>query len=403
MTNSATTTSRRPRVALYGHDTQGLGHLRRNLALARAFATDEPGGLGADVLILTGATEVGLFPRPVGVEAVVIPGVRKDESGRYSPRRLRGDLAEVVDLRRVMLATALSSFAPDVLVVDKSPRGFGGELDRALRALTAQGTRMVLGLRDVLDDPATTARQWRQERGDEAVRSCYDEVWVYGDRRVHDLTVATGMAPEIAAVTRHVGYLSADRIAATERGHRPPVEGRPYVLATVGGGQDGAELATAVSTMTPPPGVDVVLIGGPQLPDADLSRLRHAARHEPRLHVLRFSRHSAAWLAGAAAVISMGGANSVAEILDTDTPALIVPRITPRREQLVRAEGLRRVGAVDLLHPDRLTSAQLSAWLHQALGQRVDRQHLDLDGLAGAIQRCRHLLPALTRSHDVAV
>ncbi len=27
---------RRPRIALYSHDTQGLGHIRRNLLIARA-------------------------------------------------------------------------------------------------------------------------------------------------------------------------------------------------------------------------------------------------------------------------------------------------------------------------------------------------------------------------------
>lgn len=405
MTNPAMTNRAvpplRPRVALYGHDTQGLGHLRRNLALAGSFACDAPSGLGADVLMLTGATEVGLFARPPGVESVVVPGVRKDQSGRYVPRRLRGDLSGVVDLRRVTLEAALSSFAPEVFVVDKSPWGFGGELAHALRALAGSGTRIVLGLRDVLDDPVTTARQWREEHGDDAVRSCYDEVWVYGDRHVHDLTVTTGMAADVAAMTRHLGYLSAGRI--TQAGHRPPVDGRPYVLATVGGGQDGAELATAVCRAAPLTGVDIVLLGGPQLPDADLRRLRQEARHQHRLHVVRFSRHSADWIAAAEAVISMGGANSVAEILDTDTAALIVPRTTPRREQLVRAQGLHRAGAVDMLPPGHLTPARLSAWLSRSLGRRVDRSHLDLGGLARATHRCRRLLPAPPRSHDVAV
>ena len=36
----------------------------------------------------------------------------------------------------------------------------------------------------------------------------------------------------------------------------------------------------------------------------------------------------------------MGGANTVAELLATDVPALVVPRTRPRREQEVRARAL---------------------------------------------------------------
>ena len=53
------------RIALYSHDTQGLGHMRRNLAIATALAGAEPYPV---ILMIAGAREVGVFPMPPGVD-----------------------------------------------------------------------------------------------------------------------------------------------------------------------------------------------------------------------------------------------------------------------------------------------------------------------------------------------
>lgn len=56
----------------------------------------------------------------------------------------------------------------------------------------------------------------------------------------------------------------------------------------------------------------------------------------------------------ASAVVAMGGYNSTIELLVARKPALIVPRVEPRVEQLIRAEGLSRLGLVEMIHPDEL-------------------------------------------------
>ncbi|MGH7675695.1 MAG: hypothetical protein ACREMV_10540, partial [Gemmatimonadales bacterium] len=75
--------------------------------------------------------------------------------------------------------------------------------------------------------------------------------------------------------------------------------------------------------------------------------------------------------------------NTVCEILSFEKPALIVPRVRPRREQLIRAECLRALGLVDVLHPDSLTPNALSAWLALRPGPvRRARDHIHLNGLS---------------------
>ena len=96
--------------------------------------------------------------------------------------------------------------------------------------------------------------------------------------------------------------------------------------------------------------------------------------------------------AEAAAVISMGGYNTVCEILATDTPALVVPRETPRLEQLIRAEALRDARALDVMRTPQVTAETLGAWAAGAVTRRVDRSHISRDGLAATADFAADLL-----------
>ena len=67
----------------------------------------------------------------------------------------------------------------------------------------------------------------------------------------------------------------------------------------------------------------------------------------------------AAVVVGARAVVTMAGYNTVSEALRAAKPTLLVPRIAPSQEQLIRATGLAACGAAEMLHPDQLTPATL--------------------------------------------
>ena len=79
---------------------------------------------------------------------------------------------------------------------------------------------------------------------------------------------------------------------------------------------------------------------------------------------------------------SMGGYNTICSVLSFDKQALIVPRVHPRQEQLIRAQRLAEVGLIDLLHPQQLTASAISHWL-QSYDSRPTpaRGQIDLNGL----------------------
>jgi predicted glycosyltransferase len=261
-------------------------------------------------------------------------------------------------------------------VVDKVARGFAGELEATLPLLREAGTRIVLGLRDILDAPAAAAAEWCRLGTTEALRAWYDEVWVYGDPRVSDLAADCRVPPSVRHLLRCTGFLANGRPAGPAEA--PPTAG-PYVLCLLGGGQDGAELAAAFAAAPRPAGLASVLVTGPHLPEHACNALRAA---DPRLHVVDFCSDPTAWVRDAAAVVCMGGYNTVTEVLTTQTPALVVPRVAPRAEQLLRARRLSERGLVDDVHPDDLSPDLLGAWLTAAVRTRRRRTGVALDGLA---------------------
>ncbi len=370
----STVNERKPRIALYSHDAQGLGHVRRNLSLAKALLA-----LDADILLLTGAPEAIGTKRIEGIDVVAVPALSKSTDGEYQARSLGLGLDATVRVRSEVLRAAVESFAPDLLIVDKHPRGFRGEMLGALNAAKRAGSRVVLGLRDVLDEASVAKAEWRAQRNDAALKSFYDEVWLYGDRSVYDASAELNLRIPVRAT----GYLATGRVPEAEAVRRPRgLPNEPYVLCVLGGGSDGAALADAFARATYPAGHNGVLITGPHLPQQERREIRALAAARPDLIVHTYRDDLEHWYGEAAGVVAMGGYNTVCEVLAARRPFLVVPRVTPRAEQLVRAQALAERGALELCHPADLRTDSLRAWFESLDGPRVPWPPIDLDGLA---------------------
>jgi predicted glycosyltransferase len=377
-------------VALYSHDSVGLGHTRRNLAIAHALSEELPRRTGRAVtgLLLT-SLPIPPHHLPAGFDVVGVPAIGKSDAG-YRPRHLGVRMPEVLRLRADILRAAVLGFRPDLLIADRHVHGVGGELAPTLAAVRQQLplTRVVLGLRDVLDEPATAAAEW-DALDLHAVRRQLDAIWVYGDAAVHDVRRTGEIPAELSDLVTCTGYLAAGRHYLAETEHE-----RPYVLTMVGGGSDGARLCLSAAAAPVSGGHTHVVVTGPQMSLDDHADVVAAAG--PDTIVLRSVPDGLDSIRRAAAVVTMAGYNTVAETLPFDTPMLLVPRETPRTEQLIRSRSLDRVGAADVLRADDLDAERLGRWLAEAVTRRVDRSHLDIDGLSTVSRLAADLVTPLT-------
>jgi predicted glycosyltransferase len=369
---------RQLRIALYSPGIAGLGHMRRNLLIGQTLVRSFP---GAVILMIAEARQACAFAMPPRMDCLSLPALRKLPDGKCQPRYLGTSLQDLMHLRATVIHRAIEAFEPDLLIVDFLPRGRHGELSATLEYLRFRTkTRCVLGLRDVLDNPA-----WARHANEDEIRTYYDAVWVFGDPTVYDLIGAQDFAPDLKAKMCYTGYLDqrarldcVDDEAAQvlEKLALPP--GR-LVLCLVGGGWDGAPLAEAFVQAELPAETNGVLLTGPYMPEETRQCLRRHVAGHPRLRVLEFIPEPAPLLLQADRVIAMGGYNTVAEVLSFEKPALIVPRA---EEQAVRAERLRELGLVDVLHLDHLRSGALTEWLLRPVDPPEVHQRIDFCGLS---------------------
>ncbi len=373
------------RVALYSSGVVGLGHMRRSLLVAQALSHSP---LHPALLMLADARQAGAFHMPKGMDCVTLPALMKTD-GQFQSRYLSLPVHNVSSLRGAMLLSILEEYRPHLLLVDNVPRGVMGELAPVLRMLQrSDKTRIALGMRDVLDDPEAVKSEWEHLHNQDFILQNYDEVWVYGDPAVNDVVQEYGFQKALAQRIRYTGYLDqSERIQSSPREIQEVLESleltpHKYALCLVGGGQDGARLARTFALTDMPTGMKGLIIAGPFMPESEKIALHHAVMGNRNVKVLEFFPEPALLIKYAASVVSMGGYNTTMEILSFGARALLVPRVKPRSEQLIRAERLQKLGLIDVMHPDRLDSCALERWLNNTGSRPVPASSiLDMQGM----------------------
>jgi len=358
------------RVLIYSHDSFGLGHLRRCRAIAHSLVGYDR---NMSVLILSGSPIIGNFDFRARVDFVRVPGVIKLRNGDYTSLALHIDIEETLAIRASIVRHTAEAFDPDIFIVDKEPLGLRGEVASTLALLKSKGTPLVLGLRDVLDEPATLRTEWARKRVQPALRDLYDEIWVYGDPKICDPLAGLGMPQVIRDKVRFTGYLRRE-LPAEAPAHSPlnKIE-TPYLLVTPGGGGDGQEMVDWVlSAYETDPGIPhpALLVLGPFMASETQAEFQARANMLPNVEVITFDAHIESLIDQAIGVVAMGGYNTFCEILSFDKPGLLVPRTVPRKEQYIRASRAQEMGLVRMLVNDGVRSPQdMATALHYLASQ----------------------------------
>ncbi len=378
---------------LYSHDTFGLGHLRRSRALAAAITSADP---TASALILTGSPVAGRFTFPTRVDHLRLPGVTKLADGSYVSQSMDMSIEQTTELRAGLIRATAKQYNPDILIVDKEPTGFRGELFPTLDDLKSAGTaKLVLGLRDVLDEPEVLATEWARKGALQAAEDYYDEIWVYGLRSIYDPTAGLDLSASAHSRMHWTGYLRRDLGPVGA----PPEQ--PYILITPGGGGDGkamVDLVLSAYEQDPGLGPRAVLVYGPFLTGEDREEFEiRVEKLNGRVVSTGFESQIETLFAGAEGVICMGGYNTFCEVLSFDKRAVIVPRTVPRLEQWIRASHAQDLGLITMLDETRggLTPRSMIDAIRNLPNQPLPSQAMSrglLDGLDYVTRRVATLL-----------
>ena len=340
-------------ILMYSHDTYGLGHIRRTMAIASHLL-----GPGINILILTGSPIAGRFSFGERIDFVRIPGMIKKTNDEYLPMSIKINPRHALDIRKNIITATAKTFQPHLFIVDKEPLGLKKEVLPTLKWLRRcrPDTRTILGLRDIMDDAETVKKDWREKKVYDHLEKLYSEIWIYGIQDFYDPIDEYEISDAISRKIHFTGYIprkipgkDAVNKMKKELGLKSPEK---LVVVTTGGGGDGYRvmdtyLATLESFSNQPP-FKSVLITGPFMPKEERRDVFKRAR---RLGVrtYHFYRQMEKIFSAADIVVSMGGYNTLCEILGQGTISLVIPRETPRQEQIIRARAFHRQNLVDYI------------------------------------------------------
>jgi predicted glycosyltransferase len=347
-------------ILMYSHDTYGLGHIRRSMAIASHLL-----GPRVNILIVTGSPIAGRFTFPEQIDFVRIPGMIKRTNEEYLPLSIKINARHALDIRKNIITATVKAFQPQLFIVDKEPLGLKREVLPALQWLrrARPDTRTVLGLRDIMDDAQTTQHEWKEKGVYQTLKELYSEIWVYGNRELYDPILEYGISEAVSSKIHFTGYIprkvpSVEGVQNVRREHGLQ-ESEKLVVVTTGGGGDGftvmdAYLKMLESAPTPVP-FKSVLITGPFMPKAERKNISKRAR-KLGVRMYEFYRQMEKIFAAADVVISMGGYNTLCEILSVHTISLVIPRETPRKEQAIRAQTFKSQNLIDYIPWHDLTT-----------------------------------------------
>ena len=359
------------RLLMYSQDGHGLGHLRRSMNIAREVRARDP---RCDVLIVADSPAVSIAGSEPGIELLKLPTIIKTGNSTWQNGSLSMPVRRLVKLRSELLLHTVAEFRPNAIIVDHMPVGAMGELKPMLDHVSLQPRppRLFLGLRDVLDRPSVIRDAWERVGAYEYLPR-YDAVMIYGDQSIYDSSAAYRLAPHAREIA-YCNYVSPGRRGASIE----PAAGTPLILMMGGGGADAFPLAEsfarAISTIGQALNGEAVMLTGPNMAAGQRAHLASLGN----VRVESSYRDATNLIRQASVIVTMGGYNSLCEVLTWQKKAVVVPRRGPSAEQQIRVDLFTARSLISSVPAQALDAARLATELLSLLG---DDEIPDIPGI----------------------
>lgn len=372
------------KVACYCQHVLGIGHFHRSLAICKALAERH------ETVMILGGPDVTLPESDI--RFLQLPGLKMDVNfSELLPCEEGGDLEQIKKQRQQQLFDFFLSFQPDIFLVELYPFGrkaFRFELDPVLDGI-ASGTLApcirLCSLRDILVEK--TDKQKYETRVLNVLNNSFDGLLIHSDPAFIPLEKTFSQTGAISVPFRYTGFISPPP-AGQDKGKQLRQKlglskNDRLIVASIGGGNVGAELLSAIAEAA------LLLKNMPELhfhlftgiysaPDLQ-SELEQINSKNITIH--NFSSNFTDWLSAADLSISMAGYNTCMNLLSAGIPALMYPFVQ-NREQRMRVTALSKSSVFALLETDDLVPVNLAEKIKMHLQQHKQQSSVKLNGAA---------------------
>lgn len=371
--------ARRRRILFYCQSLVGLGHLTSSLLVIRELSAY------ADVDLIHGGQGLLQMPELPGFRHLRLPTILIDTATDelYAP-----DSDKPIEFVWAERAAAIEQFADepyDAVMVEFFPFGRRRLKREILRLFASVRQRcgaipIFCFVREILVPAPLDAEQ----RMVKLVREHIHTVFVRGDPDVVRFEESFSLAAEIADRLVYVGYVSPPPPAIW------PVRQKRIVVSQ-GGGEIGKTLLCAAIRAAPLlPDYQFLVVTSSRASSAEVAELQ-ARVSSANVRVVSFLPNFQESLQTAALSISLGGDNTLMDVISTRTPALAFP-YAGNSEQGLRIEKLASKSFVLPLTENDLAPEQLSQKIRKTINQTYPQQAIAIDGAAELSRRVRSIL-----------
>ncbi|MBH68294.1 MAG: hypothetical protein CMM58_08075 [Rhodospirillaceae bacterium] len=365
-----------PTVFIYVQNLLGIGHVRRSAAIAHAAF-----GRGFEVIFVSGGMPVD----GIHIECTrfyQLPPVRSLD-GNF--KTLVDDQGIPIDntwrrKRREQLKSIFEETRPEILLTELFP--FGRRQFRfELIPLLAQAKqakwkpKIVCSMRDIL---VTKSRKDRNLEIVKTLNLYYDVILVHGDEKIITLDKTFPLNSYIQHLIRYTGYvLNPIELANTG------TVGTGEIIVSLGGGAVGATTLIKLFNLRKNQLNDNQpwrFILGPHMPAEVAEKIIISGEKDIIIEHTRPDLPSV--ICRADLSISQGGYNTIAEVLATRTPAIVIPfEGGVETEQRFRADLLAQRNLIQVIYENDLSSVSLSAAIKRASKtRRTNEETINLNG-----------------------
>jgi predicted glycosyltransferase len=354
---------------------------------------------GWETLLICGGTVPADFVFPTSVDIELLEPIQSDpEYKSLQPGAAGADLDGVKARRAARLLAIFESFRPDALITEMYPFGrkqFAYELlPLLLQAKAAQRKPLIVcSVRDILVKKRD--RETFEQGVLGAVNSLYDLVLVHSDEAIQPLHATFSLANEIQVPVIHTGYVIAPTSAATAVSDSYLYESlipflhrdEPFILVSCGSGrlQAGQQLIRAAIAAAPELAKDckynMLVCAGPLARRDTFIDYQWMAVGRTNVHLVHDLPHLQQLLPRASLSVSLGGYNTVMELLAARTQGLVyAAEPNGDDEQKVRIVNMAKRGILREIEPADLLNGGLAKLIAASLARPLKSLSIEMDG-----------------------
>jgi predicted glycosyltransferase len=313
-----------------------------------------------------------------------LPPTTLTDDGSIETVDRRRDLDQTLELRRDKLLDLFASTSPEVLLIDRFPLELitlASELVPLINSALTRDTVPVMAC-SVRNPDGVDEATFADQDTLELLDSCFDMLLVHTDPSHVNILDRSPEAVDLPIQILHTGFVDLSELGSDST--TTPPNPTPEVLVSGGGGRDSATLlklaALEHERLWREEGLETRIVTGPSISEENWKELRRLTRSSRHVRLQRSVENLVPLLTQAEVVVGEGGFNASLDVLQSSTPAVIVPRRQPGGSQARQARRLEQEGQAVIVEPWQLDGKSLLKAVQKARYSNPSEPGYNMEG-----------------------